>query len=54
MTERTQASQGVDTVNVHRTATTDTLSATSPESQGWVDFVLNSDERIEHHGTGLV
>lgn len=52
--EHTQASESVDTINVHRTATADTLSATSPESQGGVDLVLDTDERIEHHGTGLV
>lgn len=52
--KHTQASQGVDTVNVHRTATADTLSAASPEGQGGVHLVLYPDERIEHHGPGLV
>lgn len=50
----TQASKSVDTVNVHRTTTADTLPATSPEGQGWVDFVLDSDQCIQHHWSGLV
>lgn len=49
-----QASQSVDSINVHGAATADTLSATSPESQGGVDLVLDSDERIQHHRAGLV
>lgn len=52
--KHTQASQCIDTVDVHGTTTADTLSATSPEGQGGVDLVLDSDERIQHHGTGLV
>ena len=52
--QHTQAGQGVDTVNVHRTATADTLSATSPESQSGVHLVLDADQRIQHHRAGLV
>ena len=50
----TQASQSVDTVNVHSTATTDTLTARAAESKGRVEFVLYPDQSIEHHGAGLV
>jgi hypothetical protein len=50
----TQAGEGVDTVNVHRAGTTNTLTARSAESQGRVKFVLYPDESIEHHGSGLV
>lgn len=50
----TQAGQSVDTVDVHGARTADTLTAGSPEGQGRVEFVLNTDERIEHHGSGLV
>lgn len=51
--KHTQASKGVDTIDVHRTATADTLTATPSEGQGGVDFVLDSNERIQHHGAGL-
>lgn len=51
---RTQTSKGVDSVNIHGTATTDTLSATPPKCQGWVDFVLDPDQSVQHHGTSLV
>ena len=50
----TQASQSVDTVNVHGTATTDALTARSSEGQSRVEFVLDPDESVEHHRTGLV
>jgi len=50
----TQAGQGVDAVNVHRAGSADTLSATSAECEGRVDLVLDADEGIEHHGSGLV
>lgn len=52
--ERTQASKGVDTIDVHRTATADTLTATPSEGQCGVDFVLDPNECIQHHGAGLV
>lgn len=50
----TQASKGVDSVNVHRTATADALSATPAERQRRVNLVLDSDQRIQHHGASLV
>lgn len=54
VTRHTQAGQSVDTVNVHGTATTDTLTAGSAESQGRVKLVLYPDEGVQHHGPGLV
>ena len=54
MSSRTQASQGVHSVDVHRAAATDTLSATPAEGQGWVQLVLNSHQCVENHGSGLV
>lgn len=50
----TQASQGVLAVDVHGTTATDTLTATSSESQGRVDLVLDTDESIQDHGSSLV
>lgn len=50
----TQTSKGIDTINVHRTATADTLSAAPSEGQGGVDFVFDSNERIQHHRASLV
>jgi len=49
-----QAGQGVYTIDVHRTASADTLSATPSESQGRIDFILDSDQSIQHHGSRLV
>lgn len=54
MQRRTQASQSVDTVNVHGATATDTLTAGSAEGQGRVEFVLYPDQSVEHHGTGLL
>jgi hypothetical protein len=51
---RTQAGKGVLAVNVHGTATTDTLTATSSEGQSRVELVLDSDKGIENHGSSLV
>lgn len=51
---RTQASQGVDTIDVHRATSANSLSATPPEGQGWVELVLNPDQGIQHHWAGLV
>lgn len=38
-----QACQRVDTVNVHRTRSTDSLSARSSECQGGIELVLDLD-----------
>lgn len=50
----TQASKGVDTVNVHGARSADTLTARSSESKSWIDLVLDANESIQHHRTGLV
>lgn len=50
----TQAGQGVLAVNVHGTATADPLTATSSESQGRVELVLDTDEGVQDHGSSLV
>lgn len=52
--KHTQAGQCVDTINVHGTRATDTLSATPSESQSRINLVLDSDKSVEHHGTSLV
>jgi hypothetical protein len=52
--QHTQTSQRVDSVDVHRTATADTLTAASSEGKRRVDFIFNTDQSVEHHGTGLV
>jgi len=50
----TQASQCVHTIDIHRTAPTNTLSATPPERQSRVHLVLDPYQRIQHHRTSLV
>jgi hypothetical protein len=50
----TQTGQCVDTINVHRTTSANSLSATPSECQGRVDFVLDPDQCVQHHGSGLV
>lgn len=52
--DTTQASQGVDTVDVHGAAAANALTATSPEGEGRVHLILDANERIQHHGSGLV
>lgn len=43
-----EAGEGVDTVNVHRTRSTDSFSARSSERQRRVDLVLDLDQSIEN------
>lgn len=50
----TQASESVNTVDVHGARTANTLSARSAESEGWVNLVLDANERIQHHRSGFV
>lgn len=52
--QRTETSKGINSVDVHGTASTDSLTATPPESQGGINFILDADQGIEHHGTRLV
>jgi hypothetical protein len=51
---RTKTCQCVDSVNIHGTTSANTLATTPPESQSRVHLVLDPDERIQHHGSGLV
>lgn len=51
---RTQTSQCVDTIDVHRTASADTLSATPSEGQSRINLVLDPDQRVQHHRTRLL
>jgi len=50
----TEASQSIDPINVHSAATTNTLSATPSEGQSRVNLVLDSNQRIQHHGPSLI
>jgi hypothetical protein len=51
---RTQTSQRINTINIHRTTTTNPLSTRSPESERRINFILNPNQRIQHHRTGFV
>ena len=50
----TQAGESVDSVNVHGARSANALSAGAAESKSWVDLVLDANERIQHHRSGLV
>lgn len=50
----TETSQCVHTINVHGTATADTLSAASSECECWVHLVLDPDQSVQHHRSSLV
>jgi hypothetical protein len=50
----TKTSQCVDTINVHRTTSANTLTATPSECQSRVHLVLDPDQCIQHHGSSLV
>ena len=50
----TQTSQSINPINVHRTTPTDPLSAAPSESKCRIHLVLDSDQRIQHHGSCLV
>lgn len=50
----TQTSQSVDTIDIHGTRPTDTLSTTPSESQSRIDLVLDADQSVQHHGSRLV
>jgi len=44
----TEAGESILTIYIHRTRTTDTLSAGTAEGERGVDFVLNFDECIKN------
>jgi len=54
MSEHTQTSQSVDAIDIHRTRAADALAARPPEGQSGINLVLDADERVQHHGTGLL
>lgn len=54
MGKRTQTSQSVNTIDIHRTTATNALSATPSESECRVNLILNSDKSIQHHRARLV
>lgn len=49
-----QAGEGVDTVNVHRATSANTLPARPPERERRVKLVLDLENSVEDHGTALV
>jgi len=49
-----QACKSVNTINVHRAASADTLSAAPSECEGGVDLIFDSDQGIQHHWAGFV
>lgn len=50
----TETSQGVLAVDVHGTRATDTLATASAKGQSRIELVLDADDGVKHHGTGLV
>lgn len=50
----TQTCQCVDSINVHRTAPANPLATASPERQCRVHLVLDPDQSVQHHWSGLV
>ena len=49
-----QARQGVDSIDVHGTRSTDPFPARSAETERRVLFVLDFDQRIQYHGSAIV
>ena len=49
-----KAGKGVDAINVHGARTADTLTARSSEGERGVDLVLDLDQGVEDHWSGLV
>ena len=52
--ERTQTGQSVDAIDIHSAAPTNTLPTAPSKSERRVNFILNPDQRIQHHRTGLI
>ena len=48
------AGQRVSAANVHRARTADALSARTTERKRWIDFILDLDQRVQHHRTARV
>jgi len=49
-----EASQGVDTANVHGARATNAFAARPPEGQGWIHLIFDLDESVQDHGAALV
>lgn len=54
MDRHTKTRKGVLSVDVHGTASANTFTAASSESERRVDLVLDSDQGIQNHGSSLV
>jgi hypothetical protein len=50
----TQTSQSINPINIHRTAPTNPLSTAPSKSKRRIYLILNPDQRIQHHRSGLV
>lgn len=51
---RTQTSQSINTINIHRAAPANTLSTAPAKRECGIHLVLDPNQRVEHHGPGLV
>ena len=51
---RTQTSQRIHPINVHRTTPTDALPTAPPKRQRRINLILDPDQRIQHHRPRLV
>jgi len=49
-----QTSQSVYTINIHRTASTNSLPTAPSERKSRINLVLDADQSIQHHRTSLV
>ena len=54
MARHTQASQCVDSINVHCATPTDSLPTTPPKCQGRIHLIFYSNQRVQHHWPSLV
>jgi len=52
--KHTQASKRINTINVHRTTPTNSLSATPSEGERRINLILNPNQRIQYHRTRLI
>jgi len=50
----TQTSQSINTINIHRATSTDSLPTTPSESQSRINFILDANQSIQHHRTRLL
>jgi hypothetical protein len=50
----TQTRQGINSINIHRTAPTNPLPTTSPKCECRINLILNPNQRIQHHRSRLI